>query len=115
MLISELFLRTGERIAVQPRGNEDILNMSLIDSETKKFSAKARAACRILFEKFAIASPDSPDLLYLGTEQIKELTEKVSDKASLRPLSILVYNTNEDVNKFLYPDFLSYYEQMSTE
>ena len=43
------------------------------------------------------------------------MTEKVSDKASLRPTGILAYNTNEDVNKFLLADFLSYYEQMSIE
>lgn len=115
MLISELFLRAKERILVSPRGSDDILNMSLLEPDTNKLTSKARAACRILFEKFAIATPEAPDLLFLSTDLVKELTEKVSDKASLRPSSILAYNTNEDVNKLLYTDFLNYYEQMATE
>ena len=93
-----------------PRGNDEIINISLVDSATKKLTPTARDAVRELFERFAIATPEQPDILFLGYDQAKELIEAVSDKASLRPTSIMAFNTNEDLGKLLYHDFLSYYE-----
>ena len=84
--------------------------MSLLDPETSKLTVRAKEAVRHLFEKYAIATPEVPDLLFLGSEQVKELIEGVSDKASLKPSAILAYNSNEDLTKLLFADFQSYYE-----
>ena len=35
MLVQELLMKTGEKIIVTPRGNGDIINVPLLDSETK--------------------------------------------------------------------------------
>ena len=115
MLVQELLLKSGDKIQVTQRGNDEILNISLLDSSSNKLTPRARDAVRELFERFAIASPEQPDILFLGYDQARELIEAVSDKASLRPTSLMAYNTNEDLGKLLYHDFLSYYEQKASD
>ena len=115
MLVQEIFLKTGDRLVVSPRGNEDILNVSLLDTETKKITQRIKDAVKSLFDRFAISKPEAPELLFLGTDQVKELMEAVSDKASLRPKDLMAYNTNEDLTIMLFDDFLNYYETMASE
>lgn len=68
LLIQELFMKAGDRIQVLPRGNDSLLNMPLLAEGTKKLAAKPKEAVRSLFDMFAIADKETPDLLYLNQE-----------------------------------------------
>lgn len=72
-------------------------------------------AVKLLFDKFAVHSETVPEMRYLGTDEIKQLTEQVSSKAEHKPSSILAYNTSEDVDKLLFSDFLAFYAAMALE
>lgn len=92
-----------------------MLNMPLLDKETKRLTWSATAAVRMLFEEFATSDPKTPDRLYLDADRIKELGLKVSDKSSLRPSSLLAYVTTDDLSKIEWDDFINYYEQNATQ
>ena len=64
---------------------------------------------RKLWKSFSVTDIEST-LEHMDTEAVKRMIAAVSDKTSLQPRSIMAYNTNEDANKLLYTDFLSYYE-----
>ena len=115
MLVQEIFLKSGDRFIVSPRGNEEILNVSLLDSETWKMTQGSKDAVKSLFDRFAISKPETPEVLFLGVDEVKALMEAVSDKASLRPKDLMAYNTNEDLEIMLYDDFLNYYETMAID
>jgi len=78
LLVQELFMKAGEKILVLPRGNEDLLNKSLLETGSNKMTAMAKQATKSLFEKFAIASAEAPDLLFLDPERVKQLMVSVS-------------------------------------
>ena len=109
LLVQEIFLKSNDKFTVSLRGNADILKVSLLDGETEKLTQRIEEAVKSLFDRFAISKPEAPELLFLGTEEIKALMEAVSEKASLRPKDIMAYNTNEDLSIMLYDDFLNYY------
>ena len=60
MLVQEIFLKTGDKFVVSPRGNEDILNVSLLDPETQKLTQTIKDAVRSLFDRFAVSKPETP-------------------------------------------------------
>ena len=68
MLVQELFLKSGDRIQVLPRGNDSLLNMPLLVDGTKKLGTRAREAVKSLFDMFATSDKDMPDTLFLSTE-----------------------------------------------
>lgn len=115
MLVQEIFLKSGDKFVVSPRGNEDLLNVSLLDTETGKLTQTIKDSVKSLFDRFAVSQPGAPDKYFLGTDQVKELVEAVSEKASLRPSDIMAYCTNEDLSKMEFDDFLNYYETKAKE
>lgn len=80
-----MLLRNNEKFVVLPRGNENIINVPLIDTETSKLTQMIRDAVRSLFDRFAVAKPESPNKYFIGTDEAKALMSAVSTKASERP------------------------------
>ena len=109
MLASELLLKAGDKFVVSVRGNENMLNLTLLEPGTQKLTARAKENVRKLWKSFSVTDIEST-LEHMDTEAVKRMIAAVSDKTSLQPRSIMAYNTNEDANKLLYTDFLSYYE-----
>ena len=115
MLIQELFLKANDKLLVKPRVQEDVLKMSLVDEGTKKLRKDVTDLLRTLFERFAISKPETPDILYLGTEQVTSLIDKISTKDTEKPKDVMAYNMNDDLTMLLYEDFENYFEQKAAE
>ena len=114
MLLADLYLKAGDKIVISKRGNTEILNLPLLDESTNSLDPRAKEGLRKLFEKFAIASPEVPDELFIGESQFAELSKNVSDRASLRPTSLMAYTSNQ-ASKVYFDDFLNFYELKAGE
>ena len=94
LLLADLYLKAGDKIVVSKRGNTEILNLPLLDASTNSLEPRAKEGLKMLFEKFAISDgPEQPEL-YIGESQFAELSKNVSDRASLRPTSLMAYTSN---------------------
>ena len=113
LLISELILKAGDKFVVSFRGNDNLLNLTLLEPGTKKLTARAKESVKNLWNKFKLTEENS-SLEYMNSAAVQKLMTAVSDKVTHRPHSIMTYNTNEDNNTLYYADFLSYYEQMAS-